>query len=69
MENLTPGDSISFQNANLAWPSDAKLEDITDRFVLRGVNVDFPNGELSVITGETGSGMYQSLYEWRFETS
>jgi ABC-type multidrug transport system fused ATPase/permease subunit len=56
VENLTPGDHIAFENASLAWPSDADEDDPTSRFVLRKVNLSFPTGELSVISGETGSG-------------
>lgn len=48
-------DEITFENASIAWPSDEKEED-PDRFVLRNVNVTFPKGELSVISGKTGSG-------------
>ncbi|KAI0173569.1 P-loop containing nucleoside triphosphate hydrolase protein [Hypoxylon sp. FL1284] len=48
-------DEVTFENASVAWPSDSKEED-PDRFVLRDVNVTFPKGELSVISGKTGSG-------------
>lgn len=48
-------DVISFENASIAWPSDNTEED-PDRFILRDVNVTFPKGELSVISGKTGSG-------------
>ncbi|KAI0008146.1 putative ATP-binding cassette transporter protein [Xylariaceae sp. FL0662B] len=48
-------DEVSFDNASIAWPSDSDGED-DDRFVLRDVNVTFPKGELSVISGKTGSG-------------
>ncbi|KAI1821823.1 P-loop containing nucleoside triphosphate hydrolase protein [Xylaria intraflava] len=52
-------DEISFKNASIAWPSDndsASGDDESDRFVLRDVNLAFPKGELSVISGKTGSG-------------
>lgn len=49
------GDEISFDNASLAWPSDEDIEE-SERFVLRGVNLSFPQGELSVISGKTGTG-------------
>ncbi|EHA49824.1 multidrug resistance-associated protein 1 [Pyricularia oryzae 70-15] len=48
-------DDIAFENASIAWPSDAKLDD-GERFVLRDVNIKFPRGELSVISGKTGTG-------------
>ncbi|KAJ3577184.1 hypothetical protein NPX13_g3383 [Xylaria arbuscula] len=52
-------DEISFDNASIAWPSDkdpADEEEDPDRFILRNINVTFPKGELSVISGKTGSG-------------
>ncbi len=51
----TDGPEISFDGASIAWPSDEKLED-SERFVLRDVTVTFPPGELSVISGKTGTG-------------
>ncbi|KAM3068375.1 hypothetical protein ACMFMG_009513 [Clarireedia jacksonii] len=50
--------NVSFENASIAWPC-AEGEDETDgdeRYVLRNINVSFPNGELSVISGKTGTG-------------
>ncbi|KAI1271336.1 P-loop containing nucleoside triphosphate hydrolase protein [Xylaria sp. FL0933] len=52
-------DEISFENASIAWPSDtdpANDDEDPDRFILRHINVNFPKGELSVISGKTGSG-------------
>ncbi|KAL1849599.1 hypothetical protein VTK73DRAFT_9851 [Phialemonium thermophilum] len=49
------GPEVAFEDATIAWPSDEKIED-GERFVLRNVNVTFPEGELSVISGKTGSG-------------
>ncbi|KAI0409773.1 P-loop containing nucleoside triphosphate hydrolase protein [Xylaria palmicola] len=52
-------DEISFDDASIAWPSDTKSasgEENPDRFILRHVQVTFPKGELSVISGKTGSG-------------
>jgi ABC-type multidrug transport system fused ATPase/permease subunit len=49
------GEEISFDGVSVAWPSDEKLEE-SERFVLRDVNVTFPKGELSVISGKTGTG-------------
>lgn len=49
------GTEVAFENASLAWPCDEDVAE-EDRFVLRGVNVSFPRGELSVISGKTGTG-------------
>ncbi|KAI1209695.1 putative ATP-binding cassette transporter protein [Annulohypoxylon truncatum] len=49
-------DEVSLDNASIAWPSDNQDEENPDRFVLRNVNVTFPKGELSIISGKTGSG-------------
>ncbi|KAI3318504.1 P-loop containing nucleoside triphosphate hydrolase protein [Xylariaceae sp. AK1471] len=54
-------DEISFDNATIAWPSDtdsANSDDGSDpdRFILRNISTTFPKGELSVISGKTGSG-------------
>ncbi|KAK6512549.1 hypothetical protein TWF481_001434 [Arthrobotrys musiformis] len=46
---------IAFTNATIAWASDAEEKE-EDKFVIRDINVDFPVGELSLITGATGSG-------------
>ncbi|AEO70139.1 uncharacterized protein THITE_45545 [Thermothielavioides terrestris NRRL 8126] len=48
-------DEVSFDNASIAWPSDEEIDE-GDRFVLRNINVTFPKGELSVISGKTGTG-------------
>jgi len=48
-------DEITFDNASIAWPSD-DVEENPNRFVLRDMNITFPKGELSVISGQTGSG-------------
>jgi ABC-type multidrug transport system fused ATPase/permease subunit len=48
-------DEVSFDNASIAWPSDENLDE-QERFVLRNINVTFPKGELSVISGKTGTG-------------
>ncbi|KAH8883932.1 P-loop containing nucleoside triphosphate hydrolase protein [Thozetella sp. PMI_491] len=63
------GKNITFEDATVAWPavedSDQKSdEEAADsdsttreiRSILRGVNLVFPEGELSVVTGQTGSG-------------
>ncbi|TGJ87793.1 hypothetical protein E0Z10_g900 [Xylaria hypoxylon] len=52
-------DEISFDNASIAWPSDTDStsgDEDPDRFILRHINATFPKGELSVISGKTGSG-------------
>ncbi|KAH7027455.1 P-loop containing nucleoside triphosphate hydrolase protein [Microdochium trichocladiopsis] len=48
-------EEISFDNASIAWPSD-DTEENPDRFILRNMNFTFPKGELSVVSGKTGSG-------------
>ncbi|KAM0353461.1 hypothetical protein ACHAPU_001471 [Fusarium lateritium] len=56
MENtLSEGPEVAFKSASIAWPEDDETPD-EDRFVLRHLNIDFPNGELSVISGKTGTG-------------
>lgn len=52
---LTTSESIAFTEASVAWPADSQEED-PDRFILRNLNLKFPRGELSVITGRTGAG-------------
>ncbi|KAK5651837.1 hypothetical protein OQA88_11606 [Cercophora sp. LCS_1] len=48
---------ITFEDADLSWPvDDDEKTDETDKFVLRNVTLSFPSGELSVISGKTGSG-------------
>ena len=54
-ENTTAGETISFDNATIAWPADDP-EESDDRYVLRNVSLRFPEKELSVISGRTGSG-------------
>lgn len=51
----TPSNSISLEKASIAWPSDSEEEN-SDRFILRDINIDFPNKGFSVISGKTGSG-------------
>lgn len=52
---ITPGSSIAFEEASVAWPSDMQEHD-PDRFVLREIDIVFPSKDLSVILGPTGSG-------------
>ncbi|KAL2755097.1 hypothetical protein ACRALDRAFT_2106706 [Sodiomyces alcalophilus JCM 7366] len=51
----TDGDDISFVDADIAWPADDETDE-AERFILRNVNAAFPTGELSVVSGKTGSG-------------
>ncbi|KAA8569106.1 hypothetical protein EYC84_000776 [Monilinia fructicola] len=55
-ENTFPGDSITFENVSVSFPSKSKISEDEDRFVLRDLNLQFPNNALSVISGPTGSG-------------
>lgn len=54
--NTTDSPSISFEEASIAWPSDEEKVDGNERYVLRNINANFPDKELSVIIGNTGSG-------------
>lgn len=54
INRTVPGEAISFKNAKIAWPSDDDVNEGT--FVLRDLNLAIPNNELSVISGQTGSG-------------
>ncbi|KAL8643916.1 MAG: hypothetical protein Q9226_008040, partial [Calogaya cf. arnoldii] len=51
----TPAETVAFENASVAWPSDSEEED-SDRFILREMNLKFPANQLSVVSGKTGSG-------------
>ncbi|KLU88078.1 hypothetical protein MAPG_07065, partial [Magnaporthiopsis poae ATCC 64411] len=53
--NAKESDDITLDGASIAWPSDEKLDE-SERFVLRNVSLTFPRGELSVISGKTGTG-------------
>lgn len=67
-ENTFPGESIVFDKVSVAFPSksgtseeatgngDDGHDSETQRFVLRDLNLQFPNESLSVISGPTGSG-------------
>lgn len=47
--------NISFENASIAWPSDEE-KDLSEHYILRDINISFPEKELSVISGKTGTG-------------
>ncbi|KAH8703289.1 ABC bile acid transporter [Talaromyces proteolyticus] len=51
-----PSDRIAFENASVAWPVDDDETPLEERFVLKNLNICFPNKGLSVISGKTGSG-------------
>ncbi|KUJ23669.1 putative ABC bile acid transporter [Mollisia scopiformis] len=55
-KNTSAAPNISFENASIAWPSDEEKEDDDLRYVLRNINVSFPDNELSVVSGKTGTG-------------
>jgi ABC-type multidrug transport system fused ATPase/permease subunit len=46
---------VAFERANIAWPVDEETNE-SERFVLRNVDLVFPKGKLSVISGKTGTG-------------
>ena len=68
---LNPSTSgrVLFQDVSVAWPSSDEVEEVEAssggkqvitsslrRFSLDGINLEFPVGELSIISGKTGSG-------------
>ncbi|RMZ88221.1 hypothetical protein DV736_g4561, partial [Chaetothyriales sp. CBS 134916] len=53
--SLKPGQCVTFKDATVAWPSDDNDSD-QGIFKLQNINLEFPKGELSVISGRTGSG-------------
>jgi ABC-type lipoprotein export system ATPase subunit len=55
-KNTNDSPNISFEKASIAWPSDEEKEDDDQRYVLRNIDVTFPENELSVISGKTGTG-------------
>lgn len=46
---------VAFEGASIAWPVDEDTPE-EERFVLQAISLRFPKGELSVISGKTGSG-------------
>ena len=50
-------DEITFRAATLAWACDTNMEPLdSGAFMLRSVDLVFPKGKLSLVTGKTGSG-------------
>ena len=56
--SISQGEDISFRDVCLAWPSDDvdRSEDVGRRFTLQVLNAVLPHGELTVVSGKTGSG-------------
>jgi ABC-type transport system involved in cytochrome bd biosynthesis fused ATPase/permease subunit len=54
--NTKNASGISFEDVSIAWPSDEEKEQDDSRYVLRNINISFPEKELSVISGKTGTG-------------
>ncbi|KAK7714767.1 hypothetical protein SLS57_007010 [Botryosphaeria dothidea] len=55
-QTTVAGDYVGFKNATVAWPASNSSANDDNRFLLRGINADFPNNSLSVIHGPSGSG-------------
>ncbi|GIK00040.1 hypothetical protein Aspvir_004054 [Aspergillus viridinutans] len=49
------GEAISLRDATIAWPAVAS-EDAAGQFQLKGLNLDFPPQELTIISGRSGAG-------------
>jgi len=47
------GDCVAFEHATVSWPSQNEGE---GSFLLRDINLRFPNNQFSVVHGKTGSG-------------
>lgn len=54
--NTNDAPNVSFEKASIAWPSNEEKEDGDERYVLRNLDISFPEGELSVVSGKTGTG-------------
>jgi len=48
--------SIGFKNASLSYATPEELDKDSSLFSLKDLNLDFPEGELSIIAGTVGSG-------------
>jgi len=55
-KTVTDSRNVAMVNATFTWSAETDADDVADRFSLRNVNLDFPLGELSIISGRTGSG-------------
>lgn len=53
---ISEGSDIAFENASVAWPIDEEKTPDEERFILNQLDLSFPAGELSVVSGKTGSG-------------
>ncbi|GAB1192358.1 hypothetical protein APSETT444_001549 [Aspergillus pseudonomiae] len=51
----TDGEAIAFSQTTISWPSNIVEEETSD-FKLRDINLQFPLGELTVISGPAGAG-------------
>ncbi|KAG5929613.1 hypothetical protein E4U42_005318 [Claviceps africana] len=54
-KTLTKGHDVAIDDATIAWPVDDEVPE-QERFILKNVSLSFPAGELSVISGKTGTG-------------
>lgn len=52
-QEVTPAEHVTFTNATVSW---VPLGQDEEQFSLQDISVEFPNGELSVITGKAGAG-------------
>ncbi|KAM0438453.1 hypothetical protein ACHAPT_001202 [Fusarium lateritium] len=52
---LSDGPSISFEGASISWPV-GDQEAYDDTFIMHDLDLTFPNGALSVISGKVGTG-------------
>ncbi|OAA69276.1 ABC transporter, transmembrane domain, type 1 [Akanthomyces lecanii RCEF 1005] len=57
---ITSGPHVAFENATISWPTDAPVPTTGahehESFTLSGLDAEFPEGQLSVITGRSGTG-------------
>ena len=49
-------DQIGFRKAVFAWSAKTDEDDRTPRFVLGPLDIEFPSGQLTLVTGSTASG-------------
>ncbi|CAG9962913.1 unnamed protein product [Clonostachys byssicola] len=52
---LTNSHTVGFERAMISWPTEQRITS-EDRFTLSELNLSFLTGELSIISGKTGSG-------------